>query len=69
LLPLRALAAEPEIGVAAYNAAYSFLGPLLEKPLDGALRAVEVNVQRPLKFIPARLLTEKQLTLRKPGVW
>jgi len=50
---LRLLAAELEIGVAVYNAAYSFIGPLLERPLADALRVTEVNVQGPLRFVHA----------------
>jgi len=50
---LRPLVSELEIGVAVYNAAYSFIGPLLEHPLEEALHVVEVNVQGPLRFTHA----------------
>jgi short-subunit dehydrogenase len=39
------------VGLAVYNAAYSYLGPLLDRPLDDALRVVEVNVRAPLRFV------------------
>ncbi len=40
-----------EVGVAVYNAAYSFVGPLLDHALDDALRVADVNVRGPLAFI------------------
>ena len=40
-----------EVGVAVYNAAYSFVAPLLDRPLEDALRVVEVNVRGPLRFV------------------
>lgn len=45
--------ADLEVGVAVYNAAYSFVAPLLERPLEDALRVVEVNVRGPLRFAHA----------------
>jgi uncharacterized protein len=39
-----------EIGVGIYNAAYSFVAPLLDKPLTDALRVVDVNVRGPVVF-------------------
>jgi len=50
---LRALAQELDLGVGVYNAAHSLVGPLLSRPLEEALRVVEVNVQGPLRFIHA----------------
>jgi short-subunit dehydrogenase len=47
------LAAETEgleVGVAVYNAAYSFVAPLFDRPLEDALRVVDVNVRGPLRF-------------------
>lgn len=43
--------ADLEVGVAVYNAAYSFVAPLLDRPLDDALRVVDVNVRGPLRFV------------------
>lgn len=40
-----------EVGVAIYNAAYSFVAPLFERPLADALRVVDVNVRAPLVFL------------------
>jgi short-subunit dehydrogenase len=42
-----------EIGVAVYNAAYSFVAPLFDRPLADALRVVDVNVRAPLVFLHA----------------
>jgi hypothetical protein len=42
-----------EVGVGVYNAAYSFIGPLLSHPLEDALRVVDVNVRGPLRFAHA----------------
>ena len=53
VVPVRALAAELEIGLGVYNAAASFVGPLLERSLDDALRVVDVNVEGPLRFAHA----------------
>jgi short-subunit dehydrogenase len=43
--------ADVEVGVAVYNAAYSFVAPLFERPLADALRVVDVNVRAPLVFL------------------
>jgi short-subunit dehydrogenase len=40
-----------DVGVAVYNAALSFTGPLLERSLEDALGVVSVNVQGPLRFV------------------
>ncbi|HEY6463837.1 MAG TPA: SDR family NAD(P)-dependent oxidoreductase [Polyangiaceae bacterium] len=40
-----------EVGVAVYDAAYSFVAPLLERPLADALRVVDVNVRGPLVLL------------------
>lgn len=42
-----------EIGLGVYNAAYSFVGALLDKPLSSALRVVDVNIRGPLFFLHA----------------
>lgn len=39
------------VGLGVYNAAYSFVAPLLDKPLGDALRVVDVNVRGPLVFV------------------
>jgi short-subunit dehydrogenase len=43
--------ADLDVGVAVYNAAYSFVAPLLSRPLADALRVVDVNVRGPLVFL------------------
>jgi short-subunit dehydrogenase len=40
-----------EVGVGVYNAAYSFVAPLLSRPPQDALRVVDVNVRGPLLFV------------------
>ncbi len=50
---LSALADELPIGLGVYNAAYSFVAPLLERPLADALRVVDVNARGPLRFVHA----------------
>jgi hypothetical protein len=42
-----------EIGLGVYNAAYSFIAPLLERPIEDAMRVVDVNVRGPLRFVHA----------------
>ena len=39
------------VGVAVYNAAYSYMGRFLERPIEDALRVVDVNVRGPLRFV------------------
>ena len=52
-----------EVGVAVYNAAYSFVAPLLERPLEEALRVVDVNIRGPLRF--AHLLVPPMISRRR----
>jgi short-subunit dehydrogenase len=40
-----------EVGLGVYNAAYAFVAPLLDRPLEDALRVVDVNVRGPLRFV------------------
>jgi hypothetical protein len=40
-----------EVGVAVYNAAASFTGPGLDRPLGDALRVIDVNVIGPVRFV------------------
>ena len=42
-----------EVGIGIYNAAHSYVGPLLDRPLEEALRVVDVNIRGPLQFIHA----------------
>ncbi len=48
---LAAATADIEVGTGVYNAAFSFLGPLLEHPPEEAMRVVDVNVRGPLRFV------------------
>lgn len=45
---LRALVERFELGLGVYNAAYSPIGPFVERPVEDLLRAVDVNVRGPL---------------------
>ena len=42
---------ELEIGLLVYNAAFSVIGPFLERPLDDHLRETQTNVLAPLKLV------------------
>jgi short-subunit dehydrogenase len=42
-----------DVGVAVYNAAYSFVARLFDRPLADALRVVDVNIRGPLVFLHA----------------
>jgi short-subunit dehydrogenase len=48
---LAAATRDIEVGVGVYNAAFSFLAPLLDRPPEDALRVVDVNVRGPLLFV------------------
>ena len=50
---VRKLAAQYDIGIGVYNAAYSFVGPLLDHSLEQALRVVDVNAAGALRFAHA----------------
>lgn len=55
-----------EVGLGVYNAAYSFAGPLLERPVEDALRVVRVNCQGPLRF--AHALVPKMIARKRGGL-
>jgi hypothetical protein len=55
-----------EIGLGVYNAAYSFIAPLLERPIEDALRVVDVNVRGPLRF--AHALVPSMIARRRGGL-
>jgi uncharacterized protein len=42
-----------EVGLGVYNAAYSFVGPLLEHPLEESLRVIDVNCRGPVRLVHA----------------
>lgn len=50
---LQSTTAGLDVGVAVYNAAYSFIAPMLTRPLEDALRVVDVNCMGPLRFVHA----------------
>jgi short-subunit dehydrogenase len=50
---VRGATAGLEVGLAVYNAAYSFTAPLLDRPLVDARRVVDVNVAGPLRLMHA----------------
>lgn len=55
-----------EVGLGVYNAAYAFAGPLLERPLEDALRVVEVNCNGPLRF--AHALVPAMMARKRGGL-
>jgi uncharacterized protein len=55
-----------DVGLAVYNAAYSFTAPLLDRPLADALRVVDVNVAGPLRLLHA--LVPAMRARRRGGV-
>jgi short-subunit dehydrogenase len=48
---LAAATGDVEIGTGVYNAAFSFVAPLLSRPPEDAMRVVDVNVRGPLLFV------------------
>jgi short-subunit dehydrogenase len=50
---LRGITDDLDVGIGIYNAAYSFIAPLLDKPVEEALRVVDVNCRGPLLFTHA----------------
>lgn len=57
---------ELEIGLLIYNAAFSAIGPFLERPLDDHLKEVHTNAYTPLKLI--YLLAQQMLERRRGGI-
>jgi uncharacterized protein len=47
---LREAMKDIEVGLGVYNAAYSFVAPLFERPLEEALRVIDVNCTGPIRF-------------------
>jgi short-subunit dehydrogenase len=56
--------ADLEVGVAVFNAAFSPIGPFVERSAEDLLRVVDVNVRAPLLF--SRILTP-QMVARSRG--
>lgn len=50
---LASVLGDAEVGLGVYNAAFSFVAPLLSRPPEDALRVVDVNVRGPLLFAHA----------------
>jgi short-subunit dehydrogenase len=55
-----------EIGIGIYNAAYSSVGPFLDRPLEEALRVVDVNIRGPLQFVHA--IAPSMIARRRGGL-
>jgi short-subunit dehydrogenase len=55
-----------EIGLLVYNAAFSAIGPFLERPLDDHVREINTNALTPLKLIYP--FAEKMLTRGRGGI-
>jgi len=63
---LGAATRDVEVGLGVYNAAYSFIAPLLERPLEEALRVVDVNIRGPLRF--AHALVPSMIARKRGGL-
>ena len=48
LAVLDALAGDAEVGLVVHNAAFSALGPFLDRPLDDLMKVIDVNCRAPL---------------------
>jgi len=48
LAAMDALAGEDEVGLVVHNAAFSALGPFLDRPLDDLMKVIDVNCRAPL---------------------
>ena len=57
---------ELEIGLLVYNAAYSAIGPFLERPLDDHIKEINTNAYTPLKLI--YLFAQRMLTRGRGGI-
>ncbi len=57
---------ELDIGLGVYNAAYSFIAPLLERPLEDAMRVIDVNVRGPVELVHA--IAPKMIEKKRGGV-
>jgi hypothetical protein len=57
---------ELEIGLLIYNAAFSAIGPFLERSLDDHLKEIHTNAFTPLKLI--YLLAQQMLARRRGGI-
>ncbi len=55
-----------EVGIGVYNAAYSFIGETFARPLEDALRVVDVNCSAPLRF--AHALVPKMIERKRGGL-
>jgi uncharacterized protein len=55
-----------DVGLAVYNAAYSFIAPMLDRPAGDAVRVVDVNVLGPLRLVHA--LVPAMRARRRGGV-
>lgn len=57
---------ELEVGLLVYNAAYSAVGPFLERSMDEHMREVHTNVHSPLKLI--FLLSQRMVARGRGGI-
>lgn len=55
-----------EIGLLVYNAAFSAIGPFLERPLEDHLKEIHTNAFTPLKIV--YLLAQQMLERRRGGI-
>jgi short-subunit dehydrogenase len=60
------LAGDAEVGLVVHNAAFSALGPFLDRPLDDLLKVIDVNCRAPLAM--AHHFGRKMVERRRGGI-
>jgi short-subunit dehydrogenase len=66
LAVLDTLAGDAEVGLVVHNAAFSALGPFLERPLDDLMKVIDVNCRAPLAM--AHHFGRKMVERRRGGI-
>jgi len=66
LAVLDTLAGDAEVGLVVHNAAFSALGPVLDRPLDDLLKVIDVNCRAPLAM--AHHFGRKMVERRRGGI-
>jgi short-subunit dehydrogenase len=66
LAVLDTLAGDAEVGLVVHNAAFSALGPFLDRPLDDLLKVIDVNCRAPLAM--AHHFGRKMVERRRGGI-
>jgi short-subunit dehydrogenase len=66
LAVLDTLAGDAEVGLVVHNAAFSALGPFLDRPLDDLMKVIDVNCRAPLAM--AHHFGRKMVERRRGGI-